>query len=110
VRTLLADLLRAAGHEVVEMSNGREALARLEDDPAFDLVLTDLGMPDLSGWDVARTLAAQDDGPPVILVTGWGIQLDDQTLAESGVSAVVAKPFTIEDVLGTVERVSRRAA
>jgi len=46
----------------------------------------------------------------VILVTGWGIQLEDRILAESGVAAVVAKPFTIEEVLATVERVLRKAA
>jgi DNA-binding response OmpR family regulator len=72
--------------------------------------MTDLGMPDLSGWDVARAVAARPDPPPVILVTGWGIQLEDRILAESGVAAVVAKPFTIEEVLAAVERVLRRAA
>ena len=110
VRTLLADLLRAVGHEVIEATNGREALQRMETDDAWDLVMTDLGMPDLSGWDVARAVSGRTDPPPVILVTGWGIQLEDGILAESGVSAVIAKPFTIEEVLGAVERVMRRAA
>jgi CheY-like chemotaxis protein len=110
VRTLLGDLLRASGHRVVEAANGRDALQRMETDDAWDLVLTDLGMPDLSGWDVARAVAARPSPPPVILVTGWGIQLEDRILAESGVAAVVAKPFTIEEVLGAVERVLRRAA
>jgi signal transduction histidine kinase/CheY-like chemotaxis protein len=110
VRSLLGDLLRASGHRVVEAANGRDALQRMETDDAWDLVLTDLGMPDLSGWDVARAVAARPSPPPVILVTGWGIQLEDRILAESGVAAVVAKPFTIEEVLGAVERVLRRAA
>jgi CheY-like chemotaxis protein len=111
VRTLLADLLRASGHSVSEAANGRDALVRLEtDDESWDVVMTDLGMPDLSGWDVAREIAARETPPPVILVTGWGIQLEDRILAESGVAAVVAKPFTIEEVLSTVERVLRRAA
>jgi CheY-like chemotaxis protein len=110
VRTLLADLLRATGHDVVETTNGREALQRMEADGDWDLVMTDLGMPDLSGWEVARVVAGRPDPPPVILVTGWGIQLEDGILAESGVAAVIAKPFTIEEVLGAVERVMRRAA
>ncbi len=73
-------------------------------------------MPDLSGWDVARSLHNRSDSPPVILVTGRGIQLDDQLLTESGVTGVIAKPFTVEDVLDTVERIlqahrlDRRAA
>jgi len=110
VRTLLADLLRASGHTVVEAANGRDALQRMESDDAWDLVMTDLGMPDLSGWDVARAVGARPSPPPVILVTGWGIQLEDRILGESGVAAVVAKPFTIEEVLATVERVLRKAA
>jgi signal transduction histidine kinase len=110
VRTLLADLLRASGHTVVEAANGRDALQRMESDGAWDLVMTDLGMPDLSGWDVARAVGERPSPPPVILVTGWGIQLEDRILAESGVAAVVAKPFTIEEVLATVERVLRKAA
>ncbi len=107
---LLADLLRAMGHEVVDVSNGRDALLLMENESGWDLVMTDLGMPDLSGWDVARAISSRADPPPVILVTGWGIQLDDRMLIESGVSAVVAKPFTIEEILEAVERVLRRAA
>ncbi len=115
VRSLLADLLRAGGHEVSEAASGREALALLPaaTDPArpgFDLVLTDLGMPDMSGWDVARAIGERADAPPVVLVTGWGIQLDDTLLAASGVSDVIAKPFTVEEVLAVVDRAGRRAA
>ena len=63
VRTLLADLLRASGHAVIEAANGCVALQRMETDDASDLVMTDLGMPDLSGWDVARAVAAADRRP-----------------------------------------------
>jgi len=110
VRSLLRDVLRAAGHEAVEAANGREGLEILSAKGAFDLVLTDLGMPDMSGWEVARAIAERPSPPPVILVTGWGIQLDDGTLTASGVAAVVAKPFTVEEVLAAVERVVRKAA
>ncbi len=110
VRSLLRDLLRAAGHEAVEAPNGRDGIERIARGETFDVVLTDLGMPDLSGWDVARAVAERPDPPPVILVTGWGIQLDDRTLSASRVAAVVAKPFTLEDVLGALERVTRKAA
>ena len=110
VRSLLRDVLRAAGHEALEAANGREGLAILDANGPFDLVLTDLGMPEMSGWEVARAVSERPSPPPVILVTGWGIQLDDRTLAASRVAAVVAKPFTVEEVLGAVERVVKRAA
>ncbi|MGH7726605.1 MAG: GAF domain-containing protein [Candidatus Eiseniibacteriota bacterium] len=107
VRSLLADLLRTAGYRVTAVASGRDALTWLDAQPECDLVLTDLGMPDLSGWDVARALLGRPQAPPVILVTGWGIQLDDHVLPASGVSGVIAKPFTIEDVLDAVDRVMR---
>jgi signal transduction histidine kinase/ActR/RegA family two-component response regulator len=116
VRTLLADLLRVAGHEAESFASGRELVAGLEaavQDPRarpVDLVLTDLGMPEMSGWDVARAVREHAGAPPVVLVTGWGIQLDDQLLAESGVADVIAKPFTLEDVLEVVRRAARRHA
>jgi signal transduction histidine kinase/putative methionine-R-sulfoxide reductase with GAF domain/ActR/RegA family two-component response regulator len=116
VRTLLADLLRVAGHEAESFASGRDLVAALEasaQDPQarpVDVVLTDLGMPEMSGWEVARAVREQVDAPPVILVTGWGIQLDDQLLADSGVSDVIAKPFTLEDVLAVVRRSARRDA
>jgi signal transduction histidine kinase/PAS domain-containing protein/ActR/RegA family two-component response regulator len=115
VRTLLADLLRAAGHSAVESASGREGLVALAaaqgaNDRGFDLVLTDLGMPDMSGWDVARSVGEIPNPPPVVLVTGWGIQLDDQLLAASGVCDVIAKPFTLEEVLAVTGRAARRRA
>ncbi len=116
VRTLLADLLRVAGHAAEAFASGRELMAALEATasdsaaPPVDLILTDLGMPEMSGWEVASAVRGRPDAPPVVLVTGWGIQLDDQLLAESGVTDVIAKPFTLEDVLEVVRRVSRREA
>jgi signal transduction histidine kinase/ActR/RegA family two-component response regulator len=115
VRSLLAELLRSAGHSAVEVASGREAMVALageghDNGARFDLVLTDLGMPDMSGWDVARAVGEVPDPPPVVLVTGWGIQLDDELLAASGVRNVIAKPFTIEDVLTVARRATERRA
>jgi signal transduction histidine kinase/ActR/RegA family two-component response regulator len=115
VRSLLAELLRSAGHSAVEVASGREAMVALAGEghgngARFDLVLTDLGMPDMSGWDVARAVGEVPDPPPVVLVTGWGIQLDDELLAASGVRDVIAKPFTIEDVLTVARRATERRA
>ena len=65
---------------------------------------TDLGMPDMSGWEVAAHLREQDPDLPVVLVTGWGTTIDDQEIARSGISGVVHKPFEIRDLVDTVHR------
>lgn len=71
VRAGLADLLRADGHGVLEAGDGPEALARLEAGEEVDVVLTDLGMPGMTGRDVARAIRARWPGLRVGLVTGW---------------------------------------
>jgi len=94
----LADLLRLLGHEVVVVTSGEEGLARL-DAERFDLLITDLGMAGISGWEVARVSCARRPELPVIFVTGWGDQLEPAQLTEYGIDAVVAKPYTVHSLL-----------
>jgi signal transduction histidine kinase/HAMP domain-containing protein len=95
---MLADILRLeAGHVVEVMTDARAALDRVATDPP-DLLFTDLGMPVLSGWELAAQARALHPGLPVVLVTGWGHQLDPDRVRTSGVVGVVAKPYRIEDI------------
>jgi DNA-binding response OmpR family regulator len=61
-------------------------------------------MPDMSGWDVAERIGAEKPGLTVALVTGWGTSLDEADAARRGVSAVVHKPFEIEELLAVARR------
>ena len=95
---MLADILRLEGGHVVEvMTDARAALDRVGTDPP-DLLFTDLGMPVLSGWELAAQARTLHPGLPVVLVTGWGHQLDPDRVRASGVVGVVAKPYRIEDI------------
>ncbi len=92
VRATLSDILENQGHRVVQASGGQEGLGLLEKGQVIDLVLTDLGMPDMTGWDVARGVRERWPEMPVGLVTGWGEQ--DLTPEERGrVNFVLTKPF-----------------
>src|SRR5712691_1168451 len=92
VRATLSDILENQGHRVVQASGGQEGLGLLEKGQVIDLVLTDLGMPDMTGWDVARGVRKRWPEMPVGLVTGWGEQ--DLTPEERGrVNFVLTKPF-----------------
>ena len=95
---MLADILRLQGDHTVEvMTDARAALDRVAAEPP-DLLFTDLGMPVLSGWELAAQARALHPGLPVVLVTGWGHQLDPEQVRAAGVVGVVAKPYRIEDI------------
>lgn len=102
VRDLLARLLKLSGHTVVTAENGTEGIDTFKRG-AFDLVLTDLGMPELSGWDVAREIKKLNPQIPIGLITGWPIDLTRDELRARGVDHVVAKPFDLPTLLGLIE-------
>jgi CheY-like chemotaxis protein len=90
------------GHEVEAAANGREGIASFVN-RHFDLVFTDLGMPEMSGWQVAKEIKKLDDRTPVALITGWHIQLNDAEKKEKGVDLIINKPFKVDEILKLVE-------
>src|SRR5262249_39917405 len=92
VGDVLKDVLTRDGHQVVFCTDGESGIASLEKE-AFDLVITDLGMPGISGWEVARLVKHSRPGTPVAMVTGWGDRIDPVDAESRGVDYVVAKPF-----------------
>jgi PAS domain S-box-containing protein len=104
---LLRSFLELQGHRAWTVTEGAAAVALLADH-AFDLLLTDLGMPEMSGWDVAREARRLRPHLPVIMVSGWGAQIDPQQVAESGVVEVIQKPYTFETIHQVIESVLRQ--
>jgi PAS domain S-box-containing protein len=98
VAAVVKDVLATAGHEVHTAISGSEALKMLEL-TAYDMVFTDLGMPDMSGWEVAERINEDKPGLAVVLVTGWGTSLDEADANKRGVTAIVQKPFEIDELL-----------
>ena len=97
LRKLLADILQYDGHEVKIAASGAEGLKAVELYKP-DIVFTDLGMPHMSGWEVVQSLKSKYPQMPVVMITGWGDQLDREKLVQSKVDAVIAKPFKIDQI------------
>jgi CheY-like chemotaxis protein len=95
VAGILGLTLRRLGHIVVEANSGEAAINTFEVGK-FDLVITDLGMPDMSGHEVAKIVKEIKPGTPVLVISGWGGQLNLDEMPE--VDGVIAKPFS-KDVL-----------
>jgi CheY-like chemotaxis protein len=107
VRELLRDILEKEGHEVTMAANGREALA-LFAETTHAAVLMDVGLPGMSGWELARTIRERDEKIPLAIITGWGEAVGSNAQRAAGVDWVVAKPFTVEQITGIAREVSRK--
>ena len=107
----LAFMLGAAGHEVVAAYGGHEALQTAE---AFlpQVVLLDLGMPELTGYEVARRLRSQPWGKSttLIAITGWGRERDRQLTREAGFDHHLIKPFDAATLAELMEKPTRAAS
>jgi CheY-like chemotaxis protein len=109
VREALAELLRSAGYEVTPAASGQEALAALEREGA-DLVLTDLHMPDMSGWDLVREIRSRGLTNPRGLPLCVGLYsavlsgFSREQLARAQVDFAVTKLNDPEAILQAVER------
>ena len=101
IRCLLTDILASEGYKVQSASNGTDAL-ELFNQKQFDLVLTDLGMPVMSGWEVANAIKKRAPEVIIAVITGWGTQLDQSELDKNGIDIVVNKPFRVQQILNMV--------
>lgn len=103
IRLLLLTFLRDCGFELRAACNGREALAQMRAGKA-DLVIMDLTMPEVSGWEVLRQRAADPllGAIPMIILTAKSIREVTPDILDLDVYAVLAKPFDLHTLLSTV--------
>ncbi|NLG49783.1 MAG: response regulator, partial [Chloroflexi bacterium] len=103
VRDMCARTLKMAGYQVVAVRDGQEAVERASQEQ-FDLLLTDLKMPRLSGLDACRKIRASHPDLPAIVMTGFGtMELAIEAL-QLGVSEFVLKPFRPQALQDAVDR------
>ncbi len=105
VRAVTAKLLRLKGHDVMEAESGQEALERF-DEGGYDLVLTDLSMPEMSGRELAHHLRKKQKRIPILLLTGDTDAEDDNEL----IDGVVKKPYKLDDLEAVIQRVLSETA
>ncbi len=93
VRELIVEILERAGHDVAQAAVPAEALSLVEQD-VFDVVVTDMVMPGLTGLEVLERMKVVRPSLPVVLVTGQGTQDNVDRAVELGAAVVILKPFT----------------
>ena len=101
IRELFREVLVRDGHELALASGSREGLQAF-DKGYFDIVYTDLGMPGISGWQVASEIKKRKPGTVVVMTTGWEIRMDEEELGKNGVDFVLTKPFQLQQLRDSV--------
>ena len=97
VRELLSEILEGEHCDVFVAQSGSEALSMFRD-MEFDAVFTDVGMPGMSGWELAREIKQINASIPIAVITGWGEAVGSHEQKAAGVDWVVAKPFTADRI------------
>jgi C4-dicarboxylate-specific signal transduction histidine kinase len=105
VRHVLGRMLQAGGHEVEDVSSGALALERLEHGGAYDLVITDYGMPGMDGHSLAKRISNGWPDLPVIVITGWNPGGPERVGQVPCLRSVLRKPVTAQDLLAAVAQV-----
>jgi len=108
VQKLLAYPLRKEGYDVIPALDGREALERLRDDN-FDLVVLDVMLPRMDGFDVCRAIRSRST-VPIIMLTAKTEEIDKVLGLELGADDYITKPFSVREFRSRVKAVLRRAA
>jgi len=107
MRGLVAITLRGAGYEVVEASDGKEALGKLAAASRFDMILTDLNMPHLDGIGLIKAVKAMAKHKflPIVMLTTESQEDKKREGQQAGAKAWVVKPFKPETLLAVVKKI-----
>ncbi|MBI4854728.1 MAG: PAS domain S-box protein [Acidobacteria bacterium] len=104
VREVLADMLDIFGHSVVQCASAQAGLQALKEEK-FDIIFTDLAMPDMDGWALAEQVRQKWPTTKIILMTGYGADTSPENQAK--VDAIISKPFDIEQLQETLTNLLR---
>lgn len=109
IRELLVDSLVLFKHKVTTADSGQSALdlfrKAAEERQPYEVVITDLGMPEMDGRQVAETIKAESPGTPVIMLTGWGTMMKEEGDIPAQVDGVLSKPPRVKELGDMLARV-----
>ncbi|MGY3031054.1 two-component system KDP operon response regulator KdpE [Bradyrhizobium sp. USDA 4354] len=105
IRKLLRMGLTTQGYEILEASNGKTALEKLEEEPA--LIILDLGLPDVQGHELLRTIRTRNEGVPIVVLSSRGDEAGKVQALDLGADDYLTKPFGMEELLARLRAALR---
>ena len=105
IRKLLRMGLTTQGYEILEASNGKMALEKLVEEPA--LIILDLGLPDVQGHELLRTIRARNESVPIVVLSSRGDEAGKVQALDLGADDYLTKPFGMEELLARLRAALR---
>lgn len=105
IRKLLRMGLSTQGYEILEASNGKIALEKLTEDPA--LIILDLGLPDIQGHELLRTIRARNESVPIVVLSSRGDEAGKVQALDLGADDYLTKPFGMDELLARLRAALR---
>ncbi|MFB6419343.1 MULTISPECIES: response regulator transcription factor [Bradyrhizobium] len=105
IRKLLRMGLTTQGYEILEASNGKIALEKLVEEPA--LIILDLGLPDVQGHELLRTLRARNEAVPIVVLSSRGDEAGKVQALDLGADDYLTKPFGMDELLARLRAALR---
>ncbi len=102
---MLEEVLSLEGHRSRTFEDGASAIADFRERPA-DLVITDLGMPEVTGWQVAKLIRDVSSETPIVFITAVGEYVDPELVKSLGISAVLRKPFRLARIREILQEIA----
>ena len=108
IRSFIVINLRRAGYEVVEAETGEEALDKLHANPDTLVALLDVMLPKMNGFDICKTLRAENRTTPIIMLTAREEEMDKVFGLETGADDYMTKPFSPAELTARIDALYRR--
>lgn len=105
IRKLLRMGLSTQGYEILEASNGKTALEKLSEGPA--LIILDLGLPDIQGHELLRTIRARNEAVPIVVLSSRGDEAGKVQALDLGADDYLTKPFGMDELLARLRAALR---
>ena len=97
IRLILKDLLTASGYDVSVAEDGETGLSYLQND-TFDLMITDLGLPGMSGWELSQASKRYQSNMPILAISSWQGKDAKEKIGDFGIFRVIWKPFRFKQI------------
>jgi CheY-like chemotaxis protein len=98
IRDLYQDMLGIQGYVVLAVESGEEGLQYWDND-SFDLIICDLGLPGMNGWEFIARIRENNSVVPIIALTGWGDMISTQEASDHKVQQVISKPVQLNQLM-----------